>query len=243
MTTAQPYVRRASRAHTLIAWSVHGYTALSSVAAFAGVLAIISADYRRAFIWMIVATLVDATDGVLARRARVHEVLPNFDGARLDDIVDYLSYVFLPVLLLYHAGDVPAGLVGVAVASAVLLSSAFGFASLDAKTEDAFFTGFPSYWNIIALYLHVARLSPFVNALVLLVFVALVFVRTGYVYPSRTPVLRGLTLTLGVLWGLMILVIVAGLPDVPRWLWIGSLFFPVYYFMLSAALHVKRRKV
>jgi phosphatidylcholine synthase len=242
MTTAQPYAQRTSRAHTLAAWSVHLYTALGAVTAFAGVLAVISADYRRAFTWMIVATVIDATDGLLARRAHVGEVLPNFDGSRLDDIVDYLTYVFLPVLLLYHAGDLPRGGAGLLIASAVLLSSAYGFASADAKTEDAFFTGFPSYWNIVALYLHVAGLPPLVNVIVLLVFVLLVFVRTGYVYPSRMPVLRGVTFALGAVWGVMVLAVVMALPDVPRWLWIGSLFFPVYYFMLSAALQSKRGK-
>ena len=241
MSSAQPYTTRPSAARALFAWSVHAYTALSPLAAFAGVLAVIAADYRTAFIWMIAATIVDASDGVLARLARVREVLPHFDGARLDDIVDYLTYVFLPILLLYHAGDIPRGPTGVVVACAVLLSSAYGFASLDAKTDDHFFTGFPSYWNIVALYLHVARLSPLVNAAVLLVFVVLVFVRTGYVYPSRTPVLRGVTLALGGLWALMVVSMVAALPAVPRWLWIASLFFPVYYFMLSLALQARRR--
>jgi phosphatidylcholine synthase len=221
---------------------VHAYTALGSVAAFAGVLAVIDADYRAAFVWMIAATVVDSTDGLLARLARVREILPQFDGGRLDDIVDYLTYVFLPILLLYHARDVPVGVVGLAVCSAVLLSSAYSFASLDAKTDDHFFSGFPSYWNIVALYLHVANLPRAVNAVVLLAFVALVFVRTGYVYPSRTPVLRGLTLALGGVWAVMVVAIVALLPAVPRWLWIGSLFFPVYYFMLSLILQRKRRR-
>jgi phosphatidylcholine synthase len=75
---------------------------------------------------------------------------------------------------------------------------------------------------------------------VLLIFVALVFVRIGYVYPSRTPVLRGLTVALGAIWAAMVLAMVLAMPDVPRWLWIGSLFFPVYYFMLSLALQARR---
>jgi phosphatidylcholine synthase len=239
-TTAQPYLH--TGAQLWLAWSVHAYTASGAIAAFAGVLAVIAGDYRTAFLWMIAATFVDSTDGVLARYARVKEVLPGFDGARLDDIVDYLTYVFLPVLLLYHGGHLPRGFAGLVTAVAVLLSSAYGFASLDAKTEDQFFTGFPSYWNIVALYVHVAGLAPAANAAVLLVFVALVFVRIGYVYPSRTPYLRGLTIVLGSVWALMVLAIVFAMPDVPGWLWIGSLFFPVYYFMLSIALHVRARK-
>ena len=239
-TSAQPYLH--AGAHRWLAWGVHGYTASGAIAAFAGVLAVVGGNYRTAFLWMVAATFVDATDGVLARLARVKEVLPGFDGARLDDIVDYLTYVFLPVLLLYHAGDLPRGMTGLFTTAAVLLSSAYGFASIDAKTEDHFFTGFPSYWNIVALYVHVAGLPAAVNAMALLVFVSLVFVRIGYVYPSRTPVLRGLTVVLGSVWALMVLAIVLAIPDVPRWLWIGSLFFPVYYFMLSFALHLRGRK-
>ncbi len=239
MTSAQP-LPRFSALHILSAWGVHLYTASGAIAAFAGTLAVIAGNYREAFLWMIAATFVDATDGVLARRARVKEALPGFDGARLDDIVDYLTYVFLPVLLLYHARDLPGGAPGLVVAAAVLLSSAYAFASADAKTDDSFFTGFPSYWNIVALYLHVATLGTTANAIVLLVFVALVFVRIGYVYPSRTPALRGLTVGLGCAWAVMVTAMVVAMPDVPRWLWIGSLFFPVYYFMLSFALQGRR---
>jgi phosphatidylcholine synthase len=241
MTTAQPY-SRPSIARICAAWAVHAFTASGAIAAFAGTLAVLAADYRTAFLWMVAATLVDASDGALARLARVKDTLPGFDGARLDDIVDYLTYVFLPILLLYHAGDLPPGIPGVVVAAAVLLSSAYGFASLDAKTDDYFFTGFPSYWNIVALYLHVAQLGPRVNAVVLLVLAALVFVRIGYVYPSRTPALRGLTIALGAVWAAMVLAIVLTIPRVPGWLWIGSLFFPVYYLMLSLALQARRRR-
>jgi phosphatidylcholine synthase len=224
----------------LAAWAVHAYTASGAVTAFLGTLAVIQSSYRTAFLWMIVATFVDATDGVLARVARVKERLPRFDGGRLDDIVDYLTYVFLPILLLYHAGDLPRGW-GLAVCFAVLLSSGYGFASGDAKSDDFFFTGFPSYWNIVAVYLHAARLPPAVNAAVLSVLVALVFVRIGYVYPSRTPILRGLTIALGAVWALMVVALVLALPDAPRWLLIASLFFPVYYSVLSLVLHSRRR--
>ena len=91
----------------LRAWLVHIYTASGALAAFFGTLAMFDDRYRDAFLWMIVSTFVDATDGLLARAARVRQILPGFDGARLDDIVDYLTFVFLPVLLLYRAGTLP----------------------------------------------------------------------------------------------------------------------------------------
>jgi phosphatidylcholine synthase len=227
-----------SRAQPL-SWLVHFYTASGAVLAFAATLATFDGRMRAAFLLLIASTVVDATDGMLARRAGIPHTTPRFDGARLDDIVDYLTFVFVPMLILYRAGDLPA-VWGFWVVSAVLLASGYGFGSLDAKTSDYFFTGFPSYWNIVALYLHAAALSPTFNAVLLLALVVMVFVRIGYVYPSRTPVLQGLTNVLGVVWGLMMVVIVWLLPSVPGWLLIASLFFPVYYTVLSFWLHANR---
>ncbi len=221
------------------AWLVHLYTASGAVAAFFGTLAVFDGRYRLALLWMVAATVVDATDGLLARKARVKERLPAFDGARLDDIVDYLTFVFLPVLFLFRSGALPAGWGG-GIASIVLLSSAYGFASADAKTNDHFFTGFPSYWNIVALYLHIAGLAPVVNAMILLVLSALVFWRVGYVYPTRTPTLRGLTLALGACWTVVVIAMIVMLPRVPSALFAVSFAFPVYYTALSFVLHVRR---
>lgn len=222
-----------------MAWVVHFYTASGAVLAFAAALAAIGGNYRNAFLLLIASTVVDATDGMFARRAGLPAATPRFDGARLDDIVDYLTFVFVPMLILYLAGDLPSTW-GFWVVAAVLLSSGYGFASLDAKTSDYFFTGFPSYWNIIALYLHAAGTSPLFNAAVLLALVVMVFVRIGYVYPSRTPVLRRTTNLLGAIWAAMMLAIVWLLPDVPSWLVAASLFFPVYYAVLSFWLHARR---
>jgi phosphatidylcholine synthase len=227
------------RSKRVRAWLVHLYTASGAVVAFIGSLAALDGRYRDSFLCMIAATLIDATDGLFARSARVTEVLPSFDGARLDDIVDYLTFVFLPALVLYRAGLLPAGWGG-AVASVVLLSSAYGFGSADAKTSDHFFTGFPSYWNIVALYLYVAALAPATNAMILLALCALVFVRIGYVYPSRTPVLRTFTLVAGAAWGALLLAIVFALPERRTGLLGWSLLYPAYYTALSLALQLRR---
>jgi phosphatidylcholine synthase len=241
MASAQPLTREGHGRNRWAAWLVHIYTASGALCAFFGTLAVFSSRYRDAFLLMALATFLDATDGVLARAAAVKEVLPRFDGARLDDIVDYLTFVFLPALLLYQSGALPQQWGGLVVAC-ILLSSAYGFASGDAKTDDHFFTGFPSYWNIVALYLHAARVAPAINAAILVVLSALVFVRIGYVYPSRTPTLRTLTLVLGAIWALLMVALIFTLPDVPRVLLVASLFFPVYYTGLSFALQMRRAR-
>jgi phosphatidylcholine synthase len=237
-----------SRAHPhnlwvrIFAWSVHTYTACGTIAALAMVVAIIDGRYRLAFLLMVAATVVDGTDGVLARLARVKQSTPLFDGARLDDIVDYLTFVFVPALLALHAGLVPDGW-GMVAPAAMLLSSAYGFAMADAKTDDHFFTGFPSYWNIVVLYLYAAKLSAVVNAMVLLGLSVLVFVRIRYVYPTRTPVLRGLTIALCIVWGLMTVRMILLLPDVPMLFLVASLFFPLYYTVLSFVLHARQASI
>jgi len=207
--------------------------------AFLALRSVVGGDVRAAFLWLAAAIVVDATDGALARAARVRQRLPRFDGARLDDIVDYLTFVFVPVFLIEHEGLLPAG-PGLAIVAAVLLASAYGFSRDDAKTADHFFTGFPSYWNIVALYLVATNTGPWVNAAILITLVALVFVPIGYVYPSRTPALRKTTVGLGMLWGLAALAIIWQLPSPPPALVYGSLLFPIYYTVLSLALHARR---
>ncbi len=222
-------------------WAAHLYTGLGAVAALLATLAVLAGDYRGAFIWLGVQIFIDATDGVLARALRVKERLPHFDGARLDDIIDYLCYVFVPVLLLLHAGLVPAGW-GVSVGAAVLLSSAYGFSQTAAKvkTTDYFFTGFPSYWNLVVFYVFLLRWPAEVNAAILLAFAVLVFVPLRYVYPSRTKTLSLSTNVLGALWAVLSLWILWRLPltDGP-WILL-SLAFPVYYMALSFWLNFKR---
>jgi phosphatidylcholine synthase len=203
------------------------------------VVAVIHGRYQLAFLLMVAATVIDGTDGMLARLARVKDLTPTFDGARLDDIVDYLTFVFAPALLAFQAGLLPDGWGGL-VPGAMLLSSAYGFSKADAKTDDHFFTGFPSYWNIAVLYLYAAKLPATINAAVLLVLSVLVFVRIRYVYPTRTPVFRGLTIALCIVWGLMTVQMILMLPDVPTPLLVASLFFPVYYTALSFVLHARQ---
>ena len=204
---------------------VHAYTASGVGCGWLALVAAVHGDARASLLWLVVATLIDATDGALARLADVARAAPLIDGARLDDIVDYVTYVVVPGVLVWRLDLLPPG--GAWIVAATLVASALGFARRDAKTGDHLFTGFPSYWNIVALYVLVANVPPAVNAILLVVLSVLVFVPIRYVYPSRTPVLRGPTLALGAVWAVMLLAIVLAMPDVPAWLWIGSLFFPV----------------
>ena len=116
------------RIRLFAAWAVHAYTASGVIAGFLSLQAIFLSKPRQAFVWMLVAVLIDATDGVLARAVQVKRVVPWFDGAKLDDIVDYFTYVIIPAVFLYQFQLLPASGTLLFVA-ALLLSSAYGFLS------------------------------------------------------------------------------------------------------------------
>src|SRR5919199_6271477 len=109
--------RSTSRWSQFSAAAVHLYTASGAVLAFLMVLADIQGNAVQALWISLITLIVDGTDGSLARRFRVSEMLPWFDGRRLDDIVDYLTYVFAPVLLLWSSGYLPWGATGAALAA------------------------------------------------------------------------------------------------------------------------------
>ncbi|MBT0772288.1 hypothetical protein KIH74_25305 [Kineosporia sp. J2-2] len=180
--------------------AVHLYTASGTVLAFLMVIAAFDGDAIRALWISLAALVIDGTDGMLARRLRVKETIPSFDGARLDDIVDYITYVFAPVVLLWTGGYLPDGMLGGTLAALPLLASSYQFCRVDAKTDDHFFLGFPSYWNVVAFYVIVAGLGATTTGIILAVCSALVFVPIKYIYPSRTRIFRRTNLLLTAAW-------------------------------------------
>ena len=216
--------------------AVHLYTASGSVLALLIVVAAFEGNTVTA-LWLGLVTLfIDGTDGMLARRFRVKETIPWFDGARLDDIVDYLTYVFAPIVLLWTTGRLPDGLLGWVLAALPLLASSYQFCRTDAKTSDHFFLGFPSYWNIVVFYLIVLDFGPTLVGITLVVFSILVFVPVRYVYPSRTRFLQGVTLALTAVWLVTYALLVVQLPDPHPLVVAASLTYVVYYWGLSLYL-------
>ncbi|HYT57144.1 MAG TPA: CDP-alcohol phosphatidyltransferase family protein [Verrucomicrobiae bacterium] len=223
----------------ILAWLVHLYTALGIVVAFFSLLCIEQTNFREAFYLMALAVVIDATDGTLARAARVKELIPWFDGELLDEIVDYFNYVIVPSLFLVRANILPPQ-DSLWLAALPLLSSAYGFCQREAKTADYFFLGFPSYWNIVVFYLYVLQTPLWVNAFLIIALSILVFVPIKYVYPSRSPRFRSQINVLGVLWGGAVLYLIYQLPNPSRVLLFASLLFPAYYTALSLWLEYRR---
>jgi phosphatidylcholine synthase len=234
-----PNAWQRARAH-----AVHLYTASGVVFAFLATAETTRAapDARWVFAWLAVAVLVDATDGPLARAWEVKRWALGIDGRTIDDIVDYLTFTFIPLLLVWRMGWLPEP-AAVWVAPA-LIASLLGFANTGAKDEvGGFFLGFPSYWNIVAFYagLIAVRWGTWPNAVLLVLLAVLSVVPVRFIYPNlaprpwKVPVLAGAAVWLGTM--------VAMLPSYPRapgWLFAVSLVYPTFYVGLS--WHLARRR-
>lgn len=224
------------RLRILLAWGVHLYTALGAPIGVWAVFAAFAQEYQTAWLLIAVTVLIDATDGVLARAVRVWDVLPWVDGRRLDDIVDYFGWVVAPTILLVLAGLLPAW-----AAPAPLISSGYGFAQTQAKTEDDFFLGFPSYWSLIGFYLYVFQTPQWFNVPLILFLAVLVFIPIKFPYPTKTRAFRPLTLACGAAWGVMMVVLLVTLPEPPMWVAWASLLMVPYYLGLTTWLWWRRR--
>jgi phosphatidylcholine synthase len=228
----------------LLAWLVHLYTALGLVCVAGMVVLILRGDaasFREALFLMMVATAIDATDGWLARKARVKEVLPGFDGRALDDLIDFHAYTSVPLLLIWRADLLPGHLAWLLLLP--LLSSAYGFSQVHAKTPDGFFLGFPSYWNIVAFYLYVLHAKAWVSTALIVTLAVLTFIPTPYIYATRGGPFARLINIGAVLWFVLLGLVLIGFGGDPRTLAIVSLVYPLTYLALSASvsLHHERR--
>lgn len=218
-----------------LAMGVHFFTATGAIWGLLAIYAIFRQEWRLAILWMILAIFVDGFDGMLARWTDVKKYAPNIDGALMDNILDYLNYVLVPVIFLLEARLLPEALAWPA-AFAILLASAYQFTQVDAKTDETneyFFKGFPCYWNVMVLYMLVMQMNPWLNLAFVVFFSILVFVPVKWVYPSRNTRLRSLTLALSYLYGIIGIWGVMQYPDVPRWVVWASFVYVGYYVVLS----------
>ena len=224
-----------TRREKALAWSVHITTASGAIFGILAMLAAFEKQWMLSFAWMGVTLFVDGIDGTLARRFRVKDVVPGFDGALLDNMVDFFTYVIVPTIVLYMAEMVPERFLMTTI-GVISLTSAYQFCQTDAKTDDHFFKGFPSYWNVVIMYLFLLETSPTTNLVVLITCAVLVFVPIKYLYPSRTKMLQKLTLALNVFWAVGFITTMVLYPDAPKWIIQSSLLYIVYY--VGASLYL-----
>jgi phosphatidylcholine synthase len=178
---------------------IHCFTACGAALGLAALLAAIDGRFAAMFAWLGVAFVIDAVDGSLARRFKVEEFVPHIDGVALDLVVDFLTYVVVPLVAVWRSNLLPPSL-SLIVCCAVCAASALYFADRRMKTHDLWFRGFPAIWNVLVLYMLVLRPAPLMATLIVIIAACLMFAPVVFVHPLRVVRLRGITMTATGVW-------------------------------------------
>ena len=223
-----------SKKKSFAAYLIHGFTALGAPLGLGAILFTAQGNLQWALYLLAAAVVIDSVDGTLARMLDISYYGWRIDGALLDNIIDYLNWTIAPLFWAFYALEVPIWTLLLAA-----FASSLGFSNQDAKTEDDFFLGFPSYWNIIVFYLFFFELGSIPNIAILLICAAATFVPFKFVYPSKTRFYRSVTLILGAIFLIQLVAMLVLFHQTPDWLLYSALLYPAYYIALSVYLNIK----
>jgi phosphatidylcholine synthase len=234
------------------AYLVHIFTATGVAVAFLAMAEVAGTEVRPrwAFAWMAIAVLIDASDGPLARLWNVKLYAPRIYGRVIDDIVDYLTFTFIPLILVWRMDWLPDP-DGLWIVLA-MMASLFGFSNATAKqAEKGFFLGFPSYWNVVAYYtgflaVEYGSIGAHTALAAILVLALLTILPVRFIYPNQAPDPWQRPIIIGaLLWLGLLVAMLPSFPTLPAWgdpwiLWV-SLLYPAFYFGLSGWLDKEDR--
>jgi phosphatidylcholine synthase len=228
-----------SRQRRIAAWLVHLFTASGAVFGLLTLYAIHHTQFLLAFWLMAGAVLVDSVDGILARRAKTKVAAPKVDGGLLDNLLDYVNYAMAPAFFLVVNDTLLPANWRIVGACLIVLVSAYQFTQPEAKTDDHFFKGFPSYWNIVVFYLFFWQTSPYLNLIIIISLAILTFIPIKYVYPSRLDYLtqsrwlRRAMLSATILWGIATAALLWIYPKTNPLLVALSIGYALFYVLIS----------
>jgi phosphatidylcholine synthase len=152
----------------------------------------------------------------------------SIDGAVLDLVVDFLTYVLVPVAALWRSDLMPTE-ASFWIGLVVVMASALYFADTRMKTDDLWFRGFPATWNLVVFYLFVLRPPWLVSAVILLGATALMFTPIVFVHPLRVARLRAPTIAMTFAWFALAAVAIFEKLAPPAWVGWGLIATAAYF--------------
>ncbi|KEI34692.1 phosphatidylcholine synthase [Francisella sp. W12-1067] len=246
----------------IYAWLVHLFTSLGAVfgifaiifsieAAKANVLGDTDLYYynmRLSLFSIIASVFIDSVDGSFARLVDIKKLAP-LDGGLLDNIIDFSTYSIVPCVWIYVSNIVSHEWLLVAIVL-ITISSSYQFCQPNAKTKDCFFVGFPSYWNVIVIYMLCFQSSQWLNEITILILAIFSFVPIKYIYLSRTEYIseskavKTFTFLFTMLASIATFIAVLMYPiKTPSLLITIIIIFSIFYIVFSLKLNFKTPKV
>lgn len=222
-------------ARHILANSIHVLTAIGAALALLALFSAAQGNWNHMFLWLLAALVVDGIDGPLARKVDTKTNAPRIDGVLLDLVVDFLTYVFVPVFALVQAGMVP-GWTGWLCALSITIVSALYFADTRMKTEDASFEGFPGCWNMVALVFFALEPPVWAMVTVMLILTPAMFLPIRFVHPVRTKRWRLITLPVTFAWIVFSVLLLVG--TYAHWMGTGLILTSLYLLSAGAVQQV-----
>lgn len=225
-----------TRQRQLAAWLVHLYTMSGGIVGMFALFSAADGQTRVAFFLLTISMLIDATDGLMARRVQVTKALPNFSGARVDDAIDTLTFIWVAIFIMWVEKLLPHPMWTIVP----VIAGLYAYGQINMKSEDNFFIGFPSYWSTVAIYLFWLRPPDVIAVLLVVIPAILSFIPTRYLYPSKNGRYWKTSWGLGAIWFAMIFYLLSQEEPNQTVVWL-SLFYPAFYMGISFYLDFKIR--
>lgn len=212
----------------LAAWLVHFYTISGGIIGMFALFEAARGRIENAFLLIILSHLIDATDGLMARAVKVWEVLPNFSGEMVDNLIDIFTYLWLPMFIIWSVNALPSDYWLILPVVAGL----YAYGQVNMKTDDDFFLGFPTLWDAVSIYVVFLRPSEWIAVVIILIPTILSFIPLRYLYPSKNAFLSKPMWILAIFWVALWIYILVEAPE-NRTLVLVSLFYPAFYLLGS----------
>jgi phosphatidylcholine synthase len=182
-----------------VAFAVHLLTGSGAALALMALIAATHENWAAMFGWLVLSLVIDGIDGTLARIVDTKNNASNWDGAILDLVVDYLTYVFIPAYALIYSGLLPEpwGLISALVIS---LTGVVYFADVRIKAPDNCFVGFPAAWQMVVLVFLAFTPPAWLTQVIIVILVVAQFTWLKFVHPMRTRRLRWINLPVLLVW-------------------------------------------
>ena len=164
---------------------VHILTASGLICSYMSITNIFKEEIELCFFWLGIALIIDVIDGPIARKLDVKNKYPSLNGLMLDTIVDYINWIFLPVLVLFQFDLIYKKLEFILV-PALLLIPALSYSTTITKNSDKSYSGMPAIWNLLAVFFFLAETSVMFNSSVMILFLILKFLPVNISHPFRT---------------------------------------------------------
>lgn len=219
------------------AFSVHLLTASGSFLAFLSLVAASEERWTAMFWWLGLALLVDGIDGPIARKLEVKEVLPNWSGELLDNVIDYVTYVLIPAYALYQSGFMGEKLSFLS-AAIIVITSAIYYADTGMKTKENFFKGFPVVWNMVVFSLFVIGVGEYTAFAVVVIAAVMTFVPMHFIHPVRVVRLRTINLTVFLVWSILGIIALLQNLQADAWVRYGVAITGIYLFCIGGIMQM-----